>query len=105
MDDTAIREFLTRPANTYQRQYEALRAIFVDDRSQRDVAEEFGFTPGSLRQLTHALRRFCEGRTDATESPFFGTWKSDALSSLRRNHRPSLRSPIDANGSSRFTTP
>lgn len=97
MDDAAIREFFTRPANTYQRQYEALRAIFVDDRSQRDVAEEFGFTLGSLRQLAHALRRFREGRTDETESPFFGTWKSVGLSSLRRNRPPSLRSPIGAN--------
>lgn len=97
MDDTAIREFFTRPANTYQRQYEALRAIFVDGRPQRDVAEEFGFTLGSLRQLAHALRRFREGRTDETESPFFETWKSVGLSSLRRNRPPSLRSPIDEN--------
>ena len=44
MDGTAYQEYFAQPTDTYHRRYEALRAIFVEGRSQKDVAEEFGFT-------------------------------------------------------------
>jgi transposase len=36
--------------------YEALRAYFLQGRSSRDVAREFGYTPGSFRVLCHQFR-------------------------------------------------
>jgi hypothetical protein len=42
MDDAALSQFFLRPTQTCHRQYEALRAVFVDERSQKIVAEEFG---------------------------------------------------------------
>ena len=56
MDDTAYREFFKQPTQTYHHRYEALRAVFVDQRSQKEVAEEFGFTYGSMRQLVFYFR-------------------------------------------------
>jgi hypothetical protein len=57
MEDIACRRFFTEPDSaTYHRQYEALRAIFVDGRPQNDVADRFGYTYGSLRQLVHRFR-------------------------------------------------
>src|SRR3954453_1376146 len=50
------RVFLT-PRNTAHRQYEALRAYFVDGRSGPEVARDFGYTTGSLHQLIHQFRR------------------------------------------------
>ena len=48
--------FLDADSATYHRQYEALRAIFVDRLPQTDVAEKFGYSHGSMRQLVHRFR-------------------------------------------------
>ena len=69
MDDTRCREFFSQPTNPYQRQYEALRAVFVEGRPQKQIAEESGFEYGSLRQLVHEFRHHC--RNSADPSPFF----------------------------------
>ncbi len=58
MDDTAYRVFFEQPTQTYHHRYEALRAVFVDQRSQKEVAEEFGFTYGSMRQLVFEFRQY-----------------------------------------------
>jgi hypothetical protein len=39
------------------RQYEALRAYFVDKLPSAQAAERFGYTPGSFRVLCHAFRQ------------------------------------------------
>jgi len=44
------------PANATHRQYEALRAYFVEKLSSTEVAERFGYTPGSFRVLVHKFR-------------------------------------------------
>ena len=45
------------PANATHRQYEALRAYFVDQLPSAVVARRFGYTPGSFRVLCHQFRR------------------------------------------------
>ena len=50
------RAFL-EPSNATHRQYEALRAYFVDQLPAKDVAQRFGYTVGSLHQLAHQFRR------------------------------------------------
>ena len=42
---TLARRFL-EPSNSTHRQYEALRAFFVDGLSSAEVAARFGYTPG-----------------------------------------------------------
>ena len=71
MDDMTYRNFFLQPSQTYQRRYEALRAIFVDQRSQKEVAEEFGFTYGSMRQVVFEFRQYCDSEDESPESPFF----------------------------------
>jgi hypothetical protein len=44
------------PANSNHRQYEALRAFFVDRLPSAEVAARFGYTPGSFRVLVHQFR-------------------------------------------------
>jgi hypothetical protein len=62
------RAFL-EPKNAPHRQYEALRAYFVDGEPSADVAHRFGYTPGSFRVLCHDFRKnldrqfFCPPRT------------------------------------------
>ena len=69
MDDSACQAFFTQPTQTFHRQYEALRAVFVDGRSQKDVANEFGFSYGAMRQLVLKFRSELDHVDD--ESPFF----------------------------------
>jgi transposase len=49
--------FFLEPASSAQRQYEALRAYFVEGVSSADVSLRFGYTPGSFRVLCHHFRR------------------------------------------------
>jgi hypothetical protein len=52
---TLSRRFL-EPSNSTHRQYEALRAFFVDGVPSAEVAIRFGYTPGSFRVLVHQFR-------------------------------------------------
>jgi hypothetical protein len=50
------RRFFLEPASTKQRQYEALRAYFVEQRPSAEVARAFGYTPGSFQVMCHHFR-------------------------------------------------
>lgn len=54
---SAEARFFLEPASAAQRQYEALRTYFVENASSADVADRFGYTPGSFRVLCHHFRR------------------------------------------------
>jgi len=85
MDDTRCRQFfLDADSTTYHRQYEALRAVFVERLPQNDVAEKYGYTYGSMRQLVHGFRTaMCAD----SPSPFFKKPRSAGhLTSLPINH-------------------
>ena len=45
------------PSNSTHRQYEALRAYFVDGLSSKEAAARFGYSPGTFRVLCHQLRQ------------------------------------------------
>ena len=48
--------FFLAPTSALQRQYEALRAYFVDRLPSAEVARRFAYTPGSFRVLCHQFR-------------------------------------------------
>ena len=73
MDDADYRRYFTQPSQTYQRRYEAVRAVIIDGRSQKDVADQFGFRYSSLRQLLYEFRRQVDAGP-SSESPFFETF-------------------------------
>jgi Transposase DDE domain len=52
---TLARRFL-EPSNSIHRQYEALRAFFVEGVPSAEAAARFGYTPGSFRVLVHQFR-------------------------------------------------
>jgi transposase len=56
-DLTECRRFFDEPAAPRQRQYEALRAYFLDQLSSTEAARRYGYTPGAFRVLCHAFRR------------------------------------------------
>jgi transposase len=68
MDDTLCRHFFVEPSGPLQRQYEALRAVFLDGLSQQEVAGRFGYSYAAFRQL---VRQFRHGCAAGTLPPFF----------------------------------
>jgi hypothetical protein len=89
MDDIRCRRFfLDADSATYHRQYEALHAIFVDGLSQNDVADKYGYTHGSMRQLVH---RFRTAMRSDSPPPFFKSQRSAGRHTLMPTTR-SLRS-------------
>jgi Transposase DDE domain len=54
---TDLARVFLEPANSTHRQYEALRAFFVDRLPGAAVARRFGYTHGSFRVLVHQFRQ------------------------------------------------
>ena len=50
---TDTRRFFLEPGTPKQRQYEALRAYFVDAKPSHQVARDFGYSPGAFRVMCH----------------------------------------------------
>jgi transposase len=74
MEDTSYRQFFTdADSTTYHRRYEALRAVFVDGLRQDDVADRYGYTHGSMRQLVHQFRTAIRS---GSPPPFFKSRRS-----------------------------
>jgi len=94
MDGSHIKRFFLEPRQTFQRRYEALRAIFVDNEPIEHVAGRFGYTSATLRSMASRLRADCR-RGVAT--PFFSRTAADGPSeevraeSGRSPRRPTSR--------------
>jgi Transposase DDE domain len=54
---TDVSRLFLEPTNATHRQYEALRAFFVDRLPSAEAAHRFGYTPGSFRVLVHQFRQ------------------------------------------------
>lgn len=94
MDESHARQFFLEPKQTFQRQYEALRAIFVDGEPLDQVAERFGYKSSALRSMASRLRVDC--RRGVTP-PFFSRTGVGDLSAhpraktVRAPNRPNSR--------------
>ncbi len=54
---TGLAQVFLTPSNATHRQYEALRAYFVDEVPSIEAAQQFGYTPASFRVLCHEFRK------------------------------------------------
>jgi hypothetical protein len=67
--------FFLEPSSPKQRQYEALRAYFVEQIPSAEVARAFGYTPGSFQVMCHHFRHhpdpafFVESRPGPRHQP------------------------------------
>lgn len=57
MNDTRCRQFFLKPRETYHRQYEALRAFFVEGQQLKEIAQQFGYQEPSLRVIVSKFRK------------------------------------------------
>jgi hypothetical protein len=81
MEASHTSRFFLEPKPTFQRQYEALRAIFVDGEPIDQVADRFGYKSSALRVMASRFRGDC--RRGATP-PFFSTTDADVQSGPAR---------------------
>jgi hypothetical protein len=68
MDDTRCRTFFVDDLAPMQRRYEALRAFFVEERPLPEIARQFHYSHGGLRNLVSDFR---SGLRSGTVAPFF----------------------------------
>jgi len=54
---SACWRFFLHPTSAKHRQYEALRAYYVDERPAAEAARAFGYSPGAFHVLCHHFRR------------------------------------------------
>jgi hypothetical protein len=90
MDDTPCSRFFLEPCYAPQRQYEALRAVFIDRCCQKDVAERFGYDYAAFRQLVGQFRAGC---ADGHPPPFSAprAWAGHQAQRRRPRPDPSVR--------------
>ena len=74
MDGSHTSRFFLEPKPTFQRQYEALRAIFVDGVPLDQVAVRFGYKSSALRSMASRFRADCRG---GVTTPFFSPTDAD----------------------------
>jgi hypothetical protein len=74
MDGSHTSRFFLEPQQTFQRQYEALRAVFVAAEPIDRVAARFGYKPSALKSMASRLRTDC--RRGVTP-PFFSPTDAD----------------------------
>ena len=60
MDDQCCEQFFREARQPQHRQFEALRAFFLDRRPLADIARQFGFAHGTLRNLVCQFRARCQ---------------------------------------------
>jgi hypothetical protein len=98
MDGSHTSRFFLEPKQTFQRRYEALRAIFVEGQPLDQVAVRFGFKSSALRSMAS---RFRADRRGGVTTPFFCPTDADdppVQAPAKAGHAPSRpKSPTAGN--------
>jgi Transposase DDE domain len=90
--DLKSRRFFERPATPRQRQYEALRAYFIDGIASAQAARRFGYTPAAFRMLCYDFRRghlsdfFARRRTGPQRQPKKDKVRDVVVALRKRNY-------------------
>src|SRR5215468_2246253 len=91
-DITECRRFFGEPSSPRQRQYEALRAFYVEGAPSAEAAKRFGYAPGAFRVLCHAFRRdelpefFSAGKPGPITQPKKSAALEKVVALRKRNH-------------------
>jgi hypothetical protein len=89
---TECQRFFEQPATARQRQYEALRAYFLEEVPSAEAARCFGYSPGAFRVLCHAFRHgklpdfFAAGYVGRREQPRKSRAQEQVVALRKRNY-------------------
>ena len=90
MNDTLCESFFLQPTQPLHRRYEVLRAAFVEHRPLQDVARQYGYRYGSLRNLVARFRAQCQRGQVPPFSPRRRAAGPTTPARRARSRRPSL---------------
>jgi len=98
MDDTFCHDFFAHPSTILHRRFEVLRAFFLDHRPLTEIAAQFGYRYGTLRNQVAQFRAQCRtGRIPPfSMHRLTGVPQNQNLITLQRNPIPRPR-PIATN--------
>lgn len=88
---TELQRIFLEPNDSTHRQYEALRAYFVDGLPSHEAAKRFGYTPGSFRVLCHQFRQnpqrpfFSQPRKGPQRAPKRDTVRDQVIAMRKQN--------------------
>src|SRR6266566_2610731 len=82
-DVFVLSRFFLSPQFPLQRQYEALRAYFVDEEPSGDIARRFGYSAGAFRVLCYQFRHDPQKRASFFRQPQRGPQSSPARDRVR----------------------
>jgi len=91
-DITECRRFFGEPGSARQRQYEALRAFYLEGVPSAEAAKRFGYAPGTFRVLCHAFRRdelpefFTAGKPGPATQPKKSAAHDEIVALRKRNY-------------------
>jgi hypothetical protein len=89
---TDCERFFAEPSTARQRQYEALRAFYLEHRPSAEVARDFGYSALAFRQLCHTFRQrdlpefFAATRPGPREQPKKGRAHEQIIALRKRNY-------------------
>jgi transposase len=89
---TDCQRFFAKPATPRQRQYEALRAFYLEGLPSAECARRFGYSAGAFRVLCHAFRRgdlpelFATARPGRREQPKKSRAHEQIVALRKRNY-------------------
>ena len=84
--------FFLQPHHPKQRQYEALRAYYVEGHSSQEAARAFGYSPGAFRVLCYSFLRdpkpvfFVSSRTGPRSQPKKSAARTLVIALRKQNH-------------------
>src|SRR6202049_714635 len=91
-DITECRRVFGEPSSPRQRQYQALRGLYVEGLPSAEPAKRFGYAPGPFRVLGHAFRRdelpefFTAGKPGPTSQPKKSAAHEQIVALRKRNY-------------------
>ena len=89
---THCERFFAEPSTARQRQYEALRAFYLEHLPSTEVARRFGYSAGAFRQLCHTFRHrdlpefFAATRPGPREQPKKSLAHDQIIALRKRNY-------------------
>jgi hypothetical protein len=91
-DERRLRRFFSEPSTPRQRQYEALRAYFLEELPSVEVVKRFGYSAGAFRVLCHSFRHgelpefFTVARPGPTTQPKKSAALEEIVALRKRNY-------------------
>ena len=89
MNGVDYKSYFMHPVEAAQRRYEALRCVFVEEQTMKQVAQRYDLSYGTIRNW---VSEFSRSQETGQSPPFSPRHRADALRQIRSQPRINLTS-------------